>query len=94
MAEETFEPDECAVKAQGIPDLESLEVSMKVGMQFKAMYSCRCGNPSCDEELHPASIVQVSHNKKRAKAPVKVSYTGYDEEHDAWVGLDKVILST
>ena len=74
--------------------IESLEVCMKGGMEFKAWYSCRCGNPSCDEELHPATIVQVSHSKKRVRAPVKVSYTGYDDEHDAWVGLDKVKVSS
>ena len=81
-----------AKKGHTFTALQSLKVCMKVGVKLKATYSRRCGNPSCGEELHPATIVQVTRRKKRARAPVKVSYTGYGDEHDAWVSLDKVMV--
>jgi len=48
----------------------------------------RCQAES-DGEWYAAEIVQVSESKNRSKAPVKVSYKGYDG-YDEWVGGDRL----
>merc|ERR1719272_1730058 len=52
--------------------------SLEVGMKLHAVYSA-------DGEYYPAVVAAISESKKRAKAPVKVSFTGYDEEE--WKAL-------
>jgi len=47
--------------------------SLEVGMKLHAVYSA-------DGEYYPAVITAISESKKRSKAPIKVSFTGYDEE--------------
>jgi hypothetical protein len=42
-----------------------------------------------DGQYYAAEVVQVSTAKNRAKAPVKVSYKGY-EGYDEWVGGDRL----
>lgn len=42
-----------------------------------------------DGAYYAAEIVQVSESKSRARAPVKVSYQGYDG-YDEWVGGDRM----
>ncbi len=77
-------------------DVESSDVpagGVASGVQCMAAYHCRCGDPSCDVALHPAKVLNVSRSKKRALAPVRVSYTGYGSEHDAWLRLDEVVVS-
>jgi len=51
------------------------------GMRLHAIYAA-------DGEYYPATVVTVSKAKNRSKKPVKVSYTGYDEE--VWVALDSL----
>jgi len=41
-----------------------------------------------DGEFYPAEVILVSDSSKRAKAPVKVHFSGYDDEDDAWASLD------
>ena len=55
-------------------------------MKLKAMW--------CDGLFYPATIVQISEDPKWAKAPVKVNFTGYGDERDVWVGLDKLMNET
>lgn len=50
------------------------------GMKVHAKFS--------DGEFYPAEVVSVSDSKKRAKAPVKVHFSGYDDGDDAWKSLD------
>lgn len=52
------------------------------GMKLHAKY--------VDGEFYPATVVQVSDSKKRAKAPVKVHYVGYEDSDDAWLSPDKL----
>lgn len=40
-----------------------------------------------DGEFYPAEVVQVSQSKKRAGAPVKVHFKGWDDD-DVWVSLN------
>jgi len=47
--------------------------ALEVGMKLHAVYSA-------DGEYYPAVITAISESQKRAKAPVKVSFTGYDDE--------------
>jgi len=47
--------------------------ALEVGMQLQAKYSL-------DGRFYLATVTQISDAKKRAKAPVKVMFTGYDEE--------------
>lgn len=54
--------------------------NLSEGMRLHAKYT--------DGEFYPATVVQVSESKNRAKAPVKVSFTGYDEEK--WCSLDNL----
>ncbi|CAK0870142.1 unnamed protein product [Prorocentrum cordatum] len=42
-----------------------------------------------DGKFFAAEVVDVSTSKNRAKAPVKVTYTGY-EGYDEWVGGDRL----
>jgi len=53
---------------------------LEVGMRCQA---------ESDGKYYAAEIVQVSTSKNRAKAPVKVSYSGY-EGYDEWVGGDRL----
>jgi len=53
---------------------------LEVGMRCQA---------ESDGKYYAAEIVQVSTSKNRAKAPVKVSYNGY-EGYDEWVGGDRL----
>jgi glutathione S-transferase len=41
-------------------------------------------------EWYLAEVVQVSTSKNRAKAPVKVSFKGWDSSYDEWVGGDRL----
>lgn len=43
----------------------------------------------CDGVSYAAEVVQVSTGKSRAKAPVKVTFRGYDG-YDEWVGGDRI----
>mmetsp|Transcript_11086 Transcript_11086/g.29363 ORF Transcript_11086/g.29363 Transcript_11086/m.29363 type:complete len:755 (+) Transcript_11086:100-2364(+) len=52
---------------------------LEVGQKLHAKYS--------DGEFYPAEVVAVSESKKRAKAPVKVHYVGYDETENAWMAI-------
>jgi len=56
--------------------------ALEVGMKLKAEYS--------DGAFYPAEVVQVSSASKRAKAPVKVHYVGYEAGEDAWLPLDSL----
>jgi histone H1/5 len=52
---------------------------LPVGTKLRAEY---------EGEYYTAEVLQVSDAKKKAKAPVKVSYLGHDSE--AWVSLDQL----
>eukprot|EP00445_Apocalathium_hangoei_P033360 CAMPEP_0203954782 /NCGR_PEP_ID=MMETSP0359-20131031/87638_1 /ASSEMBLY_ACC=CAM_ASM_000338 /TAXON_ID=268821 /ORGANISM="Scrippsiella Hangoei, Strain SHTV-5" /LENGTH=515 /DNA_ID=CAMNT_0050888317 /DNA_START=10 /DNA_END=1557 /DNA_ORIENTATION=+ len=40
--------------------------------------------------FYAAEIVQVSESKSRTRAPVKISYKGYDKADDEWVGGNRL----
>lgn len=54
------------------------ELGIEVGAKLHAKYDD-------DGEYYPAVVVATSESKTRAKKPVKVSYTGYDDE--VWVSI-------
>jgi fructose-bisphosphate aldolase class I len=56
--------------------------NLEVGMRLHATYT--------DGEFYPATVAAVSESKKRSKAPVRVHYTGYGDEEDRWLSLDKL----
>lgn len=41
-----------------------------------------------DGAYYAAEVVEVTESKKRAKAPVKVHFVGYDASWDSWLGAD------
>eukprot|EP00414_Alexandrium_minutum_P001713 CAMPEP_0113818054 /NCGR_PEP_ID=MMETSP0328-20130328/48_1 /TAXON_ID=39455 /ORGANISM="Alexandrium minutum" /LENGTH=350 /DNA_ID=CAMNT_0000785989 /DNA_START=92 /DNA_END=1144 /DNA_ORIENTATION=+ /assembly_acc=CAM_ASM_000350 len=43
-----------------------------------------------DGAFYSAKVIQVSTSKNRSKAPVKVTYNGYDAYYDEWVGGDRI----
>eukprot|EP00929_Paragymnodinium_shiwhaense_P104205 TRINITY_DN6834_c0_g1_i1.p1 TRINITY_DN6834_c0_g1~~TRINITY_DN6834_c0_g1_i1.p1 ORF type:complete len:363 (+),score=141.41 TRINITY_DN6834_c0_g1_i1:91-1179(+) len=43
-----------------------------------------------DGSYYAATVVEVSTAKKRAKAPVKVHFTGFEDSYDCWLGADKL----
>lgn len=55
--------------------------NLEAGMKLHALYT--------DGEYYPAEVLQVSTAKNRSKAPVKVSYKGF-EGSDTWLSLDKL----
>jgi len=56
---------------------------LEVGLKLKALYT--------DGEYYPATIELISESKNRAKAPVKVRFTGYEASSDRWLGVDSLI---
>jgi len=52
---------------------------ISVGMKVHAKYS--------DGDFYPAEGLAVSNSKKWSKAPVKVHFSGYEAEDDAWKSL-------
>lgn len=54
-------------------------VSVPVGTKLHAKFT--------DGEFYPAEVIVVSDAKKRAKAPFKVHFLGYEEEFDTWMPL-------
>eukprot|EP00928_Gymnodinium_smaydae_P069154 TRINITY_DN5254_c0_g1_i3.p1 TRINITY_DN5254_c0_g1~~TRINITY_DN5254_c0_g1_i3.p1 ORF type:complete len:884 (-),score=143.82 TRINITY_DN5254_c0_g1_i3:163-2814(-) len=54
--------------------------SLQVGDKLRAKYT--------DGEFYAASVVALSESKKRARAPVKVSYAGYGVEEERWLPLE------
>jgi len=57
--------------------------NMEVGMRLHAVYKE-------DGEFYPCTVVTISKASKRSKAPVKVHYSGQEDDYDAWVSLDNV----
>mmetsp|Transcript_61399 Transcript_61399/g.193475 ORF Transcript_61399/g.193475 Transcript_61399/m.193475 type:complete len:414 (+) Transcript_61399:92-1333(+) len=55
---------------------------LSVGMRLHAMFT--------DGQYYPAEVAAVSESRRRAKAPVKIHYLGYDVADDAWLSLDSV----
>jgi len=53
---------------------------LEVGTKLQAKFS--------DGSFYAAEVLTTSAAKKRSKAPVKVRYSGYGEECDAWVALE------
>eukprot|EP00929_Paragymnodinium_shiwhaense_P114693 TRINITY_DN83161_c0_g1_i1.p1 TRINITY_DN83161_c0_g1~~TRINITY_DN83161_c0_g1_i1.p1 ORF type:complete len:309 (+),score=85.31 TRINITY_DN83161_c0_g1_i1:50-976(+) len=45
---------------------------------------------SVDGTFYAAEVVAVSTAAKRAKAPVKVHFSGYTDDYDEWVGADRL----
>jgi enolase len=62
--------------AQKIYDYSNIEVGMRVQAESEGVY-------------YAADVIQVSTAKNRSRAPVKVSYKGY-EGYDEWVGGDQL----
>lgn len=58
-------------------DYSGLEAGMRVQAESEGTY-------------YAADIVQVSKSKNRSKAPVKVTFKGYDAAYDTWVGGDQL----
>jgi len=58
-------------------DYSELEEGMSVQAESEGAY-------------YSAKIVQVSTSKNRSKAPVKVSFKGYEAFYDEWVGGDRL----
>ena len=62
-----------------IPDYSGIEKASQVQVVEKSgskQWDCR--------------VLQVSQSKERARAPVKVHYTGYTSKDDEWVGADRL----
>lgn len=57
------------------------ELGIEEGMRLHAKYGD-------DDEFYPAVVVAVSLAKSRARKPVKISYSGYDEEQ--WVSVNSL----
>lgn len=55
---------------------------LQEGMKLLALYN--------DGEYYPASVVTISESKKRAKAPVKVAFFGYESE-PVWLGIESLV---
>ena len=45
-----------------------------------------------DGELYQAEVILASKSKTRKKAPVKVHYTGFIDDEDAWVAVDDLVI--
>ncbi|CAE7817537.1 SPAC4G8.04 [Symbiodinium sp. CCMP2456] len=65
--------------------VEYLEVGMRLHAMYKedGRWEIKAGSLG---EYYPATVANI--NPKKKKAPVKVHYTAYGEEADAWVSLD------
>jgi len=63
-------------KAKKVFDYSGLEKGMRLQAESDGKY-------------YAAEVLQVSTGKSRAKAPVKISYKGY-EGYDEWIGGDRI----
>jgi len=70
----------CAIGHLFLAIMVSAADLLQAGMKLHAKYT--------DDEFYPAEVVTVATGKKRAKAPVKVHYIGYETSDDAWLSLD------
>jgi len=61
--------------ASGKADYSGLEVGARLQADFEGVY-------------YAADVLEVSKSSKRSKAPVKVRYSGYGAEMDAWLGAE------
>ena len=66
-----------AVDDLQVPDYSSLSTGMPVSV-------------SCNEGVFYCSIIQISTEASRSRAPVQVRYQGYTSEADEWVGADRL----
>lgn len=64
-------------EAKKVYDYSGLEAGMRVQAESEGAY-------------YSAEVVQVSTSKNRAKAPVKVTFKGYDAQYDTWVSGDQL----
>jgi hypothetical protein len=72
------EPKKAAAKAApSAVDYSGLAKGMKVQAEFQGTFCA-------------AEVVTVSTAKAKAKAPVKVSFIGYDASFDEWLGADRL----
>lgn len=55
---------------------------LSVGMRLHAMFT--------DGQYYPAEVVAISESRRRARAPVKIRYRGYDASQDAWLPLESI----
>mmetsp|Transcript_149570 Transcript_149570/g.363291 ORF Transcript_149570/g.363291 Transcript_149570/m.363291 type:complete len:415 (+) Transcript_149570:62-1306(+) len=55
---------------------------LSLGMRLHAMFT--------DGQYYPAEVVAISESRRRATAPVKIRYRGYDESQDAWLPLESL----
>ena len=60
-----------------VADYSLLEEGMNVQVQ-------------CGEKPYFTTVLQISHDARRAKTPVLVHYNGYASEEDEWVGADRL----
>lgn len=68
-------------KAAPAPVKKSWDYSaMKQGMKLQAEY---------EGHFYAAQVLEVSESKRRSKAPIKVSYLGYDDMNE-WIGGDRM----
>lgn len=59
-------------------DYSALEAGMKLQAWEDGVY-------------YAAEVIEVSRSSKRAKAPVKVRFLGYDEQYNTWLGADRLL---
>lgn len=53
-----------------------------VGARLHALYT--------DGEYYQAEVISISGAKKRANASIRIHYSGYEEEEDRWLPLEKL----
>ncbi|OLQ06047.1 hypothetical protein AK812_SmicGene10710 [Symbiodinium microadriaticum] len=66
-----------AVDDLQVPDYSSLSTGMPVSVSY-------------NERVFYCSIIQISTEASRSRAPVQVRYQGYTSEDDEWVGADRL----
>ncbi|OLQ15466.1 Regulator of nonsense transcripts 1-like [Symbiodinium microadriaticum] len=70
----------CAVRDLQVPDYKLIQKGMSLDVSFGSL-----GFPG-----FKCTVLAVSSEARRVKAPVHVRYNGHSSEHDEWVGADRL----
>merc|ERR1712043_125986 len=74
-----------------VPPLEKKpRESKKQGVDYSGLEKDMRLQVYADGAWYAAKVVLVSEAKNRARAPVKVTFLGYDTTYDEWVGAERM----
>jgi len=72
------------------PKAKNAKATPKVTYDYSGLEQGKKVQAECEGVFYAAEVVQVSESKNRTKAPVKVTFPGYDKAYDVWVSGERL----